>query len=232
MKHIVIPIFLLLFFFSVQAQIEDKYCSFGLLRSYNTGNFKTITDKDKMWGLNFEILTPVSQWLPWDIGIQAELLYAGKKTDKFEGLDIDSKSRFWRFSLINRIRPIKSDRIDPYIELGYGCNLSYTKTSYTIVDEITFLEWIATTFFPDKFDYQDDVEVNDVAVHRDYSHNFSLALGAILGEKLNIQVKYSYSPQIKFVRPSDITVVNTDLAYYEHQTSDMQVITVTFGIVF
>jgi hypothetical protein len=140
-------IVLLFIYFSGKAQIEDRYVSINLLRSYALGDFKAITEKDKMWGVNMELLTPVSQWWPWDIGVEVELLGAGSKTDNFEGLDIDSKSRFWRFGFVNRIRPFKSEGIDPYIEFGYGCNLSYTKTSYTIVDEITFLEWMATTFF-------------------------------------------------------------------------------------
>jgi hypothetical protein len=225
-------IVLLFIYFSGKAQIEDRYVSINLLRSYALGDFKAITEKDKMWGVNMELLTPVSQWWPWDIGVEVELLGAGSKTDNFEGLDIDSKSRFWRFGFVNRIRPFKSEGIDPYIEFGYGCNLSYTKTSYTIVDEITFLEWMATTFFPDRFDYQDNVETYDIAVHRNYGHNFSFAIGAILGGRLHLQVKYNYSPHAKFVRPTDITVIDTDLVFYDYQTSEIQTITIGFGFAF
>jgi len=231
MKKIIVCLVLFLFIFqytvsSQENTAEEKniYATLNALAGIAVQDYKENSSKDVLMGVSFDVTTvPFKKFRPWELGGQFEFLHAGTKKDEWSGLELKSKSMFYKLNLINRIRPIKKGPVDPFIELAYGVNMSYTKSSYEIVDETTFLEEFL-------LNAEDVGETETVKKQTGFSQNFAFGVGAVI-KHFVFQVKYNYCPNIKHVKKEDIHVVDDEIVY-DSSKSKLQLVTVCLEVYF
>ncbi len=181
--------------------------------------------KQNLWGFNIDgVITPFKKAQFFETGVQIEILPSSNRNDTWQGIEVNSSSTISRFNAISRFRVAKQSKISPYIELGYGLNITSTQTSYEIVDEATFLE----VFLWEAEDVTETVKVKDF---HDYGHNLYAGVGLNLYNWINLQVKYNYSPTIEFVQKDGIKVEDSSINY-ETTSSKIQMLVITVGISF
>jgi len=187
--------------------------------------YKNDLSKDVFFGFSTDVTTvPFNNIQFWEMGGQFEFIHAGKKKDEWKGLELKSKSQFYRLNFINRIRPVRRGPVDPFIELAYGVNMSYTNSSYEIVDEVTFLEQFL-------FNAEDVSETKVEKEKYGFSQNINVGIGAIFGNIFVVQVKYNYCPNIQHVKKEDIYIEDDEIMY-ETCNLNMQLLTVSLGLFF
>lgn len=201
------------------------YPTISFLTSFPAGTFKADFDRDVLLGFNVDgVITPVKKNHFWQPGAQIELLLTSNKKDAWKGIEVETGSAFFKFNLINRIRPSYTGRIDPFFEVAYGLNVSSTTTNYEIVDEATFWEEFL-------LGQEDEIQTVQIKEHNDISSNFAIGIGAFIKNLLMVQLKYNVSPNIEFVNKENIVIIN-DSVQYQPVKSNMHTISLSVGINF
>jgi len=231
MKKVIVCLVLFLFIFQNTGSSQENtaeeskiYIALNGLVGITVFDYKKNSSKDILMGINFDVTTvPFKKFRTWELGGQFEYLHAGNKKDEWKGLELKSKSSFYKLNIINRLRPLKKGSFNPFIELAYGVNMSYTKSSYQIVDETTFLEEFL-------LNAEDVGETESVKRHYGFSQNIAFGVGAVIKHFI-FQVKYNFCPNINHVKKEDIYVVNDEIVY-DTGKSKLQLVIVCLGIYF
>lgn len=234
MKNFLLSTAILLFFststfsqFEVEEKNENKlhfYPTINLLIGNPVQEFWANYSKQRLWGGNLDIVcAPFKKARFIEPGIQFEIYPSANLKDTWDGIEVETSSFFVRFNAMTRLRINRSSNLAPYLEFGYGLNLSSTTTSYEIVDKASF--WGSLLGEEDEYE---EVTLNDF---EDYSQNFYAGVGLNLYRWITLQVKYNYSPLISYVQKDDIYVSDSEVKY-DITKSKMQMVVISIGINF
>jgi len=204
-------------------QKPTGYLTFSPAISRLLGEFSDTMNKKFIWGFNMEVAFPVSKKNPfWDMGFQLEMFFPSNKKDMWDGIELKTNTMFTKINLLNRIRPFRGLRVEPYFDLTLGLNISSTETSYEVVDKATFLEKFL-------FDNEDEVETVSLKKFNDTSYSLGLGSGVIINKTFIIQVRYNYSPETEFVKRKGVIVNSDGSVDYSPSKSKMEAFTISVG---
>jgi hypothetical protein len=230
--RILLP-FIILFPFFTQGQPtpDDRQKPIGYFTispaiAKSVGEFATNLNKKILWSFNFDVVfRPFKKVRFWEPGVQFDFNFLRNRKDRWNGIELKTQGLIAKINLINRIRPFKGQRIEPFLDLTYGLNISTTSTDYEVVDKATFVE----SFF---FDIEDEIETVSVKSFTDASYVIGLGAGIIIKELYMIQLRYNYSPEIEFINRENV-VINADGSVgYTPSKSKMETLNLSVGITF
>ena len=177
--------------------------------------------KQRLWGFDIGVVFPLNK-SPWfQPGVLFEVYPFGTDKATYKGIEVKTSGAFIKGNMVGRFRFLNEQNISPFIELGYGFNLSSTSTTYEIVDEATFFE----EFFLDEEDVSETVTVKD---HTHGAHNFNAGAGIVFNRLITFQVKYNLTSVMRYVERDDVKVTDNSVTYRISE-SPMQMIVVSVG---
>lgn len=201
------------------------YPSLNLLVAVPTNEFKEAIDKATLWGFNFDVATrPFKHATFIQPGAQVEFLFPGSRTDEWSGIEVTTTSVMFNTNLMTRIKLWEGAMVSPFIEGAYGLKISSVSSSFTVVDEATFLEEFL-------LGQEDEYEEHVLNEHYDFSQNFSLGIGCVIKRIFSLQIKYNFGPEIEFIKKEDIRVINNEFSY-DISSSPYQTVAIAIGFSF
>ena len=130
-----------------QEYIEEQekrswwYPSLNLLMAAPAYEFKDAIEKSVLWGFDINAaFKPIENANYFQPGVQFEFLFPTIKKDKLNGAKINTTSVLIKANLFTRMRFNEEAGFSPFLEGGFGLNLSSTSTTTKIIDEATFLK--------------------------------------------------------------------------------------------
>ena len=212
---------------SMQQETERKifYPTVNVITALPMNDFRNEINRKMLWGFNADgVFIPFKNAPFYQPGFQLEFLFHGKSKDNWNGIDVKTQSMFMNINLVNRIRLFGNSAVSPFIEGAFGMKLSTANTTYDVVDKATFYE----KFFLNE---EDQVETHSVNQSYDLVYDMSLGVGFVINGYFTLQVKYNYSPLIKFVKKENIVVENNTITY-NPSYAEVNAIVISLGISF
>lgn len=196
--------------------------SLNLVCGFPAYEYKQQVDRLILPGMNLDLrFYPSKQTSNWMCGLLFEALYAGSSKDNWEGMQLQSSSGLFQIALVNRIQANPHRPVRPYAEFGIGLGISSTSSTYDVYDRASFVEW----FFLGE---EDQVYTFSVKDHTDRTTTYSAALGILIKKGLNLQLKYTYMPDVFYVKPEGIQIRGSEVLY-DYLHSDIKIISFTLG---
>ncbi len=183
------------------------YPSIHLLVAAPTDEFKDAIEKTTLWGFNFDVaFRPVKGASFFQPGAKFEFLFPSAKNDRWKGAKINTTSALIKANLFTRFKFLEGSKFSPFVEGGFGFNISSTSTTTTIVDEATFFE----EFFLGE---EDQVETETLLKHDDSNHNAYVGVGFVINQIFSVMFKYSYGPGMEYIIKDNIVINNHAIDY-------------------
>lgn len=193
--------------------------SVNLLLGWPAYKFAENYNAEIVGGFDFDYtFTPVNFFNQLEIGGKFGYIYAGRSTDYWTDVYIDTDNSFMHFAFLTRLRFAKGSDFEPFFEFSAGRNLSITETTYEIGDD----------FFFDDDDDDDEVTVKSFY---DWSNYFSLGAGVKINKFMMLKFTYNLSPVARYINEDDV-IVNGDYIEYESSISKVQILNISLGVNF